>query len=77
MSTPDFRHLLKSPIALKYDVLLILHHVKVLIKPVINYFLIFIKSDSLRPIISGLSFILIAHNLFRTGQLFFNGIGVF
>lgn len=76
MSTPDFRHLLKSRIALKYDVLLVLHHIKVLIKPLINYFLVFIKFDSLRHIISGSSFILLAHDTFIIGQPFFKNIGL-
>ena len=63
MSTPVFRHLLKSLIALQYVVLLILHHIKALKGDVIYYVFIFLKCNSLRQNNKSRSFNLIAFNL--------------
>ena len=71
MSTPIFRHLLKSLIAFQYVVLLILHHIKALIVAVIYNVFIFLKYNSLRQNNKGGSFYLIACNLLISDQTYF------
>ena len=69
MSTPIFRHLLKSIIALQYVVLFILHHIIVLLQSASNYFLFIIKYNLLRQINKGWIFDKIANNILLSDKI--------
>ena len=71
MSTPIFRHLLKTLIAFQYVVLLILHHIKALIVAVIYNVFFYLKNNSLRQNNKYGSFNLIAFNLLKSEQTYF------